>query len=48
MICEHSPYRYDPCGHIITGDLNIVKDRDLIKFLKKGNRGLREGTGSGI
>ena len=34
--CENSPYRYDPCGHIITGDLNIVNDRDLIKFLKKG------------
>jgi len=34
--CLSSNYRYEPCGHVITGDLNIVKDREVIAFLKKG------------
>jgi len=34
--CYNSRYRYEPCGHVITGDLNIVKDREVIAFLKKG------------
>ena len=27
---------YGPSSHIITGDLSIVQDRELISFLKKG------------
>ena len=25
-----------PCGHILTGDINIVRDREVKKFLLKG------------
>ena len=34
--CANSDFRYAPCGHIVTGDLNIVDDPEVIKFLKKG------------
>ena len=34
--CSASPYNYVPAGHIMTGDLNIVKDRQVRKLLIKG------------
>ena len=34
--CNESKFRYDPCGHIITGDLNILKDKEVINLLRKG------------
>ena len=34
--CDISKFRYGPCGHIVTGDLNIVEDREVINFLRKG------------
>ena len=34
--CFNSPYKYGPCGHILTGDLSIVKDQEVKKFLLKG------------
>ena len=34
--CEKSKFRYEPSGHIITGDLNIVQDREIKSFLQKG------------
>ena len=34
--CAISKFRYEPYGHVITGDLNIVEDREVINFLKKG------------
>ena len=27
--CEHSPFKNDRFGHVITGDLNIIRDQDL-------------------
>ncbi len=34
--CEHSPYLYAPAGHIVTGDLNIVKCKELREIFSKG------------
>ena len=34
--CNNSKFRYEPSGHIITGDLNIVQDREVKSFLQKG------------
>ena len=34
--CTKSDFRYAPCDHVVTGDLTIVEDPELIKFLKKG------------
>ena len=34
--CSNSKFRYEPSGHVITGDLNIVQDRELQRFLLKG------------
>ena len=27
--CDSSKYKYEPCGHVITGDLSIVRDVKL-------------------
>ena len=27
--CNSSNYKYEACGHIVTGDLNIIKDVKL-------------------
>ena len=27
--CRHSPYLYEPLGHVITGDLRIIKNKTL-------------------
>ena len=32
----YAKYKYEPCGHVITGDLNIVNDRESIAIPKKG------------
>ena len=34
--CSNSEYIYGPISHVITGDLNIVQDRELKSFLSKG------------
>ena len=34
--CSSSSYRYEPCGHIVTGDLSIIKDITLRNLIKKG------------
>ena len=34
--CNSSNYKYEPCGHIVTGDLNIIKDVKLRNLSKKG------------
>jgi len=34
--CESSPYNYKPHGHIITGNLNIIQNKDLRNLIKKG------------
>ena len=30
--CSSSSYRYEPCGHIVTGDLSIIRDITLRNF----------------
>ena len=34
--CQSSTFRYEPYGHVITGDLRIVKNRKLRRLLEKG------------
>ncbi|KAK3100202.1 hypothetical protein FSP39_016165 [Pinctada imbricata] len=34
--CSSSDFNYSPCGHVITGDLSIVKNDKLRELLKKG------------
>ena len=34
--CATSEFKYNPAGHIITGDLSIIKDKELRKLLCKG------------
>ena len=34
--CESSSFRYEPHGHVITGDLRIVRNRRLRRLLEKG------------
>jgi hypothetical protein len=29
--CSHSPFQYNPSGHVITGDLNIIQHESLRK-----------------
>ena len=34
--CDTSEYKYNPVGHVVTGDLQIVKDCVLRQLLRKG------------
>ena len=34
--CESSAFRYEPHGHVITGDLRIARNRKLRRLLEKG------------
>ena len=34
--CKSSAFRYEPHGHVITGDLRIVRNRQLRRLLEKG------------
>ena len=34
--CDSSKYKYEPCGHVITGDLSIVRDVKLRNLILKG------------
>ena len=34
--CSRSKYCYEPAGHVITGDLKIVKDAELRGLIEKG------------
>ena len=34
--CTSSVYKYEPCGHILTGDLKIIKDVSLRELITKG------------
>ena len=34
--CSSSSYRYEPCGHIVTGDLSIIRDITVRDLIKKG------------
>ena len=34
--CSSSNYKYEPCGHIVTGDISIIKDVKLRNLIKKG------------
>ena len=34
--CSISPFVYTPAGHVVTGNLNIVKNKHVRKLLMKG------------
>ena len=34
--CNTSPYVYTPAGHVVTGNLNIIRNRHVRKLLSKG------------
>jgi hypothetical protein len=34
--CASSPFLYKPAGHVVTGNLNIIKNRHIRKLLVKG------------
>ena len=34
--CSSSPFNYQPAGHVITGDVNIVKNEELKSLILKG------------
>ena len=34
--CSSSNYRYTPCGHVVTGDLSIIRNTKLKNLIKKG------------
>jgi hypothetical protein len=37
--CSHSPFQYNPSGHVITGDLNIIQHENPRKnWFKKTKR----------
>ena len=42
--CKSSTFCYEPHGHIITGDLRIVKNRKLRRLLSKGPKYREENT----
>ena len=42
--CESSAFRYEPHGHVITGDLRIVKSRKLRRLLEKGPKYREQNT----
>ena len=42
--CKSSTFCYEPRGHIITGDLRIVKNRKLRRLLSKGPKYREENT----
>ena len=36
--CSHSPFQYNPPGHVITGDLNIIQHESLRKVISHGSK----------
>ena len=34
--CNTSSYCYEPAGHVVTGDLNIIRDAQLRSLIEKG------------
>ena len=34
--CEDSPYLYPPAGHIVTGDITCIPDKELRSLFKEG------------
>ena len=34
--CNSSRYKYESCGHVVTGDLSIIKDVKLRNLISKG------------
>ena len=34
--CSHSPFQYNPSGHVITDDLNIIQHESLRKVISHG------------
>ena len=34
--CASCEYLYEPCGYVLTGNLNTIKDRKLRNLIKKG------------
>lgn len=34
--CSSSEFKYDPCDHVVTGDLSIVRNKKLRDLLRKG------------
>ena len=34
--CNSSRYKYESCGHVVTGDLSIIKDDKLRNLISKG------------
>ena len=34
--CSSSEYKYDLCGHVLTGDLSIIIDVKLRNLIRKG------------
>ena len=35
--CNSSRYKYESCGHVVTGDLSIIKDVKLRNLISKGS-----------
>ena len=42
--CESSAFRYEPHGHVLTGNLCIVKNRKLRRLLEKGPKYREQNT----
>ena len=34
--CLPSPFLYSPCGHIVSGDLNLISNREIRDLMKMG------------
>ena len=34
--CSTCKYCYEPAGHVVTGDLNIIRDANLRSLVEKG------------
>ena len=34
--CSSSPFLYGPCGHVVSGDLNIISKSEIRDLMKMG------------
>ena len=46
--CESSTFRYEPHGHVITGDLRIIKNKKLRRLLEKGPKYMEVEVRTGV
>ena len=44
LTCDfsHSPFQYNPSGHVITGDLHIIQHESLRKVISQGKESCSE------